>query len=143
MRGHYPYRLDDNGEGGWIASFRDVPDALTEGSSLDEVTTNAVDALETALLGRMKDGADLPAASSLEAGERRAVLPVQTAAKLALYEAFRQAGISKTALAKRLNKDEAEIRRMLDPYHATKLPSLEQALNALGHRLTLIVEPAT
>lgn len=142
MHGHYPYCLDDNGEGGWIASFRDVPEALTEGNSLDDVTANAADALETALLGRMKDSADLPAASSLQPGERRAVLPVQTAAKLALYMAFRQAGISKAALARRLNKDEAEVRRMLDPYHATKLPSLEQALNALGHRLTLVVEPA-
>lgn len=142
MDGHYPYRLDDNGEGGWIASFRDVPEALTEGHSLDDVSANAVDALETALLGRMKDGTDLPAASSREPGERSAVLPVQTAAKLALYGAFRQACISKTALARRLNKDEAEVRRMLDPYHATKLPSLEQALNALGHRLTILVERA-
>ena len=33
----YPAFIEPNGEGGFIASFRDIPEALTEGWSSDEV----------------------------------------------------------------------------------------------------------
>jgi antitoxin HicB len=46
------------------------------------------------------------------------------------------------ALAKELGKGENEIRRMLDPYHATKLPAIEDALRVLGKRLVISVEAA-
>ena len=138
----YTYRTVGNGAGGWVVSFPDVPEALTEGDSQEEIAANAADALETALLGYMKDGIDLPRASKLRRGDPVAALPVQTAAKLAFYEAFRQSGLSKAALARQLGKDEAEIRRMLDPYHATKLPTLEEALKSLGKRMTLVIEAA-
>jgi antitoxin HicB len=138
----YSYRLADNGAGGWIVSFPDVPEALTEGNSPEEIAANASDALETALLGYMKDGLDLPNASKAKKGDAVANLSVQTAAKLAFYETFRASGLSKSALARQLGKDEAEVRRMLDPYHATKLPTLEEALRVLGKRMTLVIEAA-
>ena len=45
-------------------------------------------------------------------------------------------------LAKRLGKDAKEIRRILDPDHATKIPALVAALAALGRRLVVGVEAA-
>ena len=54
------------------------------------------------------------------------------AAKLAVLESFVAAGITKTELARRLGKDEKEVRRILDPKHATKLPALTAALRALA-----------
>jgi antitoxin HicB len=64
------------------------------------------------------------------------------AAKLAVLEAFRDAGITKAELARRLDKDEKEVRRILDPRHSTKLPALTEALHALGRRLVVAVEKA-
>ena len=64
------------------------------------------------------------------------------AAKLAVLEAFAEADISKTELARRLDKDEKEVRRILDPRHPTKLPTLMDALRALGKRLVVAVEKA-
>src|SRR3989304_337447 len=63
-----------------------------------------------------------------------AVAP-DVAAKLAVLESFVAAGISKSELARRLGKDEKEVRRILDPKHPTKLPALTAALRALGKRL--------
>jgi antitoxin HicB len=45
-------------------------------------------------------------------------------------------------LARRLRKDEKEIRRILDPRHPTKLPALIAALRALGKRLVVGIEEA-
>jgi len=64
------------------------------------------------------------------------------AAKLAVLQAFAEAGISKVELARQLGKDEKEVRRILDPRHPTKLPTLTEALRALGKPLVVAVEEA-
>ena len=64
------------------------------------------------------------------------------AAKLAVLQAFAEAGISKAELGRRLGKDEKEVRRILDPRHPTKLSTLSEALRALGKRLVVAVEKA-
>ncbi len=136
----YRCELDPNGEGGFLVRFPDVPEALTEGATRQEAIANAADALEVALLGRMKDGDDLPPSSY--GGGAPVSITAQAAAKLAFYNAFRRSGLPQSALARKLGKDEAEVRRMLDPYHATKLPALDEALRALGQRLVVSVEAA-
>ena len=138
----YPARLSPNGEGGFLVTFVDVREALTEGASRLEALSNATDALEVALLGAMKDGAAIPAPSEANTGDELIAIGAQTAAKLAFYEAFRSSGLSRSGLARRIGKDEAEVRRMLDPYHATKLPALDGAIKAMGRRLTIELEPS-
>lgn len=138
----YPATLSTNGAGGFIVTFDDVREAVTEGATREEALANAADALEVALLGHMKDGADIPAPSAPKAGAVLVPLGAQTAAKLAFYTAFRLSGLSRSALARKLGKDEAEVRRMLDPYHATKLPALDEAIRAMGRRLAVELEPA-
>jgi len=46
------------------------------------------------------------------------------------------------AVARRIGKDEKEVRRILDPTHPTKLPALTAALRALGKRLVVGVTEA-
>lgn len=129
-------------EGTYIVTFPDVPEALTEGSSQAEAMLSAADALETALLGRMKDGADLPTASA-RAGDMIPVAPsAHIAAKLALYQAWRESGVSKSELARRIGCHETEVRRMLDPHHRTKIAGIEKALAALDRRLVISVAAA-
>lgn len=139
----YSIALSHNGKGGWIVQFPDVPEAVTEGATKQEALDNAADALEVALLGRMKDGEDIPMANGTSnSGNEFVSLRAQAAAKVAFYQAFRNSGLSRSALARKLGKDEAEVRRMLDPSHATKLPSLDEAIRAMGKRLTVVLESA-
>ena len=44
-------------------------------------------------------------------------------------------GVTKVAMAKMIERNEKEVRRMLDPHHNTKLKSLEYALHKIGRRL--------
>ena len=50
--------------------------------------------------------------------------------------------MTKAELARRLGKDEKEVRRILDPMHPTKLAAMTEALAALGRRLVVGVEDA-
>ncbi|MCC2666734.1 MAG: uncharacterized protein K0R24_558 [Gammaproteobacteria bacterium] len=60
-------------------------------------------------------------------------------AKIALYLAMREKKLSNTFLAKKLDCDEKEVRRLLDPHYHSKLPRIEQALYRLGKRLEVHV----
>lgn len=140
---HYIARFADDG-GSFLVTFPAIPEAITGGENEAEALANAVDALEVALLTYAADGRDLPAATDVRpgAGEHAVALSAATAAKLAFIEAFRRSGLTRVGLAARLGKAEGEVRRMLDPYHATKLPALEAGLLALGKRLVISVEAA-
>ena len=90
----------------------------------------------------MRLGEQIPCPSKAKAGEHLIALPIDTAAKAALYMAIRESGLSKVELAAQLRCDEKEVRRLLDPYHPSKLPRMEEALEALGKKLLLSMEDA-
>lgn len=123
-----------------VVTFPDVPEAITQGRSEAEARTIGSDALGVALLGILEAKRALPTPSKPLAGQVVLAVEADLAAKIAVIEAFTAAGISQAELATRLGKDAREVRRILDPDHATKLPALSAALDALGHKLIIGVE---
>jgi antitoxin HicB len=134
----YVYRADfeRSSRRGLVVSFPDVPEAITQGRDLADARVMAEEALGLALLTYLERGMPLPKARQRQEIAAVAVAP-DVAAKLAVLESFVAAGISKSELARRIGKDEKEVRRILDPKHATKLPALTAALRALGKRLVV------
>ncbi len=126
-----------------LVTFPDVPEAITGGSNKSEALKNAQEALELALLNYVFANESLPKAKT-KAGKNYHIIYVsaQIQAKIAFITAFKQSGLTRVALAKKLGKAENEVRRMLDPYHASKLSALEAGLFALGKRLVIGVEAA-
>jgi antitoxin HicB len=125
---------------GFLVTFPDVPEAISGGADRDEAMANAQDALEVALLTYVGDGNALPIAKT----KQGVLVPLSagTAVKIAFVDAFRSSGLTRVALAERLGKQEGEVRRMLDPYHRTKLAAMEAGLNALGKQLVVTVRNA-
>ena len=131
----YPAKLSpERKDGGYVVTFRDLPEAITQGDSIKEALSEAEGALQAAIEGRIEDNMDVPAPSEPRRGERPVATPVTTALKAAVYLTLREEGISKSELARRMNVNEKEARRMLNPKHPTKVPTLERALAALGRR---------
>jgi len=127
---------------GFVVSFPDVPEAITQGRAMADAQAMAEEALGLALLSYPARGLPLPRAKAR--GHKMVPIAVApgVAAKLAVLEAFAEAGISKVELARRLGKDEREARRILDPRHPTKLQTLTETLRTLGKRLIVAVEKA-
>ena len=75
---------------------RDLPEVLTAGSTKAEALEMAADALEVALAGRIEDEEDIPGPSKPRKREYLIALPAQLAAKLAVYRAWRAAGIQQS-----------------------------------------------
>lgn len=140
IRFTYPAKLTpDRKDGGYVVTFRDLTEAITQGDSVAEALSEAEGALQAAIEGRLEDGLDIPAPSPLKKGERSVAAPVTTALKAAVYIGLREQGISKSEFARRMQVNEKEARRMLDPKHPTKVPTLERALAALGMRAEIEV----
>ena len=140
----YVYRaqFERGAQRGHVVSFPDVPEAITQGRDMTDARTMAEEALGLALLTYLARGLPLPKAKATSKRLMPIAVAPDVAAKLAVLEAFAAAGISKSELARRLGKDEKEVRRILDPKHATKLPALTAALRALGKRLVVGVMEA-
>lgn len=138
----YSVAVQEDSAGDHVVTVRELPEVVTSGSNLKEALELAADAIEAAMTGRMKDEMELDPPAPLRHGEHPVALPVQLAAKAAIYSAWKRARMSKAELALRLDRDEDEVRRMLDPRHVTKLDQLEEAARALGVHLSVTFEAA-
>jgi antitoxin HicB len=138
----YPINLKRQKDGAILATFPDVPEALTEGESVNEVLTEAHDALVAALGGYINERRAIPPPAKAKRGQRLVFLPPLPAAKLALYQAMRDAKLTNVALGRRLKITEAAVRRLIDLDHRSHIGQVEDALAVLGKRLVVEVGKA-
>lgn len=138
----YPATLTPDPDGGFTVTFRDVPEAITEGDSREEALLRAEDALESALAMYVTAKEPLPTASAPKRGEGLVPLSALGMAKAALYDAMREQGVGNAELARRLRWHLAQVSRVLDLRHASKMEQVEAALAALGLRLIVDVAKA-
>jgi antitoxin HicB len=137
----YPSILTpDTQQHGFVVTFPDVPEAITQGDDLPEALHQAADCLEEAIAGRIRRHESIPEASAVGPDQYAISLPVSTGAKAALYLALQQAKMTQTELAERLHCDEQEVSHLLDPRRRANMSRLESALGALGYQLVLGVQ---
>ena len=127
-------------KGTLVVSFPDVPEAITEGKGSAHARANAEEALGLALLSYPHRGLALPKPRARGSELVPIAVEPEIAAKLALLEAIRERGLSKSAFARLINRDEKEARRILDPLHSTKLSTLSESLRALGQQMVIKTE---
>ena len=137
MRFIYPARLHRAGPDEIVVSFRDLPECLTSGRDESEALSEAGDALEEAIGGRIVDKEPIPRPSARRAGEhrvgcrrrwpprRRRCWRSGTAACLGSRSPGASASTTKV------------VRRMLDPRHATTANRLHRALRLLGREFVV------
>ena len=133
----YAVRLTEAEEGGFVVTCRDFPEVITQGDTLEDALMEAADAMDEAFANRMENDMEIPVPSRPENGEHLVAPPPETVLKASLHVAMRKAKITKVELARRINVDEKEVRRMLDPHHKSKFPRMVSAIGALGEKLVI------
>ena len=125
----YPVRLKKDSNGTILVSFPDFPEAVTFGEDREDALLRAMDALETAIQGRMSDREDIPAPSK---GRTCVALSTQAAIKVLLYKRMLAKGVSKAKLARDLHIHRPQVDRMLDLRHPSRLDQIDAAMGQLG-----------
>jgi len=92
----YPVILEAQPEGGFVVTFPDVPEAITQGEDEDEALLYAVDALETALSFYVDDRKPLPVPSKPKRGQKTVRPSALECAKLGVYQAMMEQGVRKS-----------------------------------------------
>ena len=135
----YPCNLTPDEDGGLVATFPDVPEAITCGENRSQALEMAEDALATALAGYVHEKWEIPVPSEVVEGQDLVAVPTVVAAKLALYSAMRAQRITKVELANRLGISESAVRKLTDPDHRSHIAQVQKALRAVGHNLVIEV----
>lgn len=137
----YPYTVTPEENGTFLVAVAGISGAFTACRSEDEAQDMALDVALTMLAAMMDDAEDIPAPPTPEPGQALLDIPPVPEMKLALYQAMRRQGVSQVRLAALLGTDPKSVRRLLDLFHASRWDHLELALEALGYRARVTVEP--
>ncbi len=135
----FPAQVEPNGKGGFIASFKDVPEALTEAATVEELKENALDALVTAIDFYIEDRRAFPEPSAAAEEDLVVELPASVIAKILLLNAMIETNTRPVDLARKLGVSRQEVNRITDLHHATKIDTIARALHALNRELNLSV----
>lgn len=132
----FPVTLkEDKTDGGYVVTFRDIPEAITQGESMEEALAMAAEALETAMEFYFEDKRAVPTPSKPKRGQHVVELPASLSAKVLLLNEMVAQNMRPAELARRLNTTPQEVNRLTNLRHTTRIDSIAAALQAMGRRL--------
>ena len=137
---NYPAEIERGADGRHVLAFPDFGRGATGGATREEALAGAGDLLRDLIAATMREGRDLPVPSRARRGRPVVVAPLAVALKAAFYAAFRESGLTQRAMGDMLGVAEGEVRRMLNPDHATRTARMDEALRKLGRRVGVTVD---
>jgi antitoxin HicB len=134
---HFPVNLEAAEEGGFVVTFPDIPEAITQGEDKEDALRHAADALESALEFYFDARRKVPAPSKPRRGQSVVELPTSVAAKVLLLNEMIAQKVRPAELARRLQVKPQEVTRLIDLRHTSKIDGIAGALKALGKTLEI------
>ncbi len=139
MKMAYPAKFDADEDGRILVTFRDFPEAATDGADQAEAEAEALDLLHSVLEFRMRGREPIPEPSRARKGEKSITPDLDVALKASLHMAMQQNGVTMAELTRRLKVDNREAQRIVNPLHATKTRRMQEALRAAGRAVAIEV----
>lgn len=134
----YPAIFSPAEEGGFVVTFRDIPEAITQGDDEAEAMDMAADALLTSMDFYFEKKRPVPLPSKPQHGERLVRLPLNVSAKVLLLNQMLARGVRQKELAERMGAKPQEVSRLMDLKYASKIDAIDEAMRALGARLEVV-----
>lgn len=139
----YNARFERDGKtSGYAVTFPDFGWGVTQGDDLADAEKWAGRLLHDLIAHLIKNNEALPEAKARGRRMRPVALGPLEQAKVECYAAFRESGLRKSELARRMRIPKTSVDRLFDLDHASRLDQLEAALRAMGKRLVVAVEDA-
>lgn len=130
----YPINIKADGKF-FLVTFPDIPEAITQGRSLEEAKTAAAAALETALDFYFDESRIVPRPSRIKSGQDFVELPASVAAKVLLLNEMIRQKVRPAELARRLHTTPQEVNRLTNIRHTSRIDGIANAMKALGKTL--------
>ncbi|MDR3745012.1 MAG: type II toxin-antitoxin system HicB family antitoxin [Acidobacteriaceae bacterium] len=134
----YPIHIKPDGKH-FLVTFPDIPEAITQGESVEEARAAAVNALETALDFYFEQARLVPEPSRIRRDAEFVELSASLSAKVLLLNEMIRQQVRPAELARRLQTTPQEINRLTNLHHTTKIDGIAGAMKALGKTLQIRV----
>ena len=136
----YPVILTPDKEaGGFVVTFRDIPEAISQGETVDEALAMAAEALETAMDFYFDGKRAVPMPSIAKRRQHVVALPLSVSAKVLLLNEMIRQQVRPAELARRLHATPQEVNRLTNLHHTTKIDGIAGAMKVLGKTLEIRV----
>jgi antitoxin HicB len=132
----YPFKVKPDEEF-FMVTFPDIPEAITQGETMEQALEVAQDALETALEFYFEGSRSVPGPSPIKRGGHYVELPASLSAKVLLLNEMIRQGVRPAELARRLGTTPQEVNRLTNIRHRSKIDGIAEALKALGKTLEI------
>ncbi|EDL52629.1 hypothetical protein VSAK1_13821 [Vibrio mediterranei AK1] len=121
----------------YLATFPDIPEAITVGDTAEEAKKEALDALITAFEFYFEDQRAIPMPKQYEESEHCVEVPLSVWAKVLTLNTMLEQRITQSELARRMGTRKQEIQRIISLEHTTKIDRLHAAMTAMGKHFSL------
>ena len=132
----YPVELTPDGKF-LMVTFPDIPEANSQGDSVEDALKMAADALETALDFYFDARRPVPVPSKPKRGQHTVELRASVAAKVLLLNEMYSQKVRPSELARRLRVTRQEVNRLIDRRYTSKIDGIAGALKALGKTMEI------
>ena len=134
----YPAIFEPQEPSGFFVHFVDIPEAITQGETIDECLFNGSEALSLVLEEYLDSGRKVP----LPTANRQNAHYIAPDAKIqsALLVRWARGDRSLAEIARALETSWPSAQRLEDPHHWPSLKQLEKAASVLGKKLVLSLE---
>lgn len=124
---------------GITVTFRDIPEAITQGDDEADALFMAKDVLLAAMEVYFDEKRTVPSPSAPRRGDRLIPVPASVVAKILLLNQMLEQNVIPSELARRMATTRQEVNRLIDLKHTTRIDRIEEAMAALGRKLELSV----
>jgi antitoxin HicB len=132
----FPFKITPDGKF-FLVKFPDIPEAITQGETLEEAVDVAEDALETALEFYFEGLRPVPDPSPIKRGQHFVELPASLTAKVLLLNEMIRQKVRPAELARRLGTTPQAVNRLTNLRHVSKIDGIADAMKALGKTLEI------
>lgn len=135
----YPIHVRQEAQG-FVLSSRDLPILNSVAHTKEEITTEALDGIATAIMIAMGDRESIPMPSEPLDDEVLINLPLLMEVKVHLHNEMVKQKVTKAELARRLGLGHhKQVWRILSIDQSTRIEALESAFKVLGKELDIVV----
>ena len=141
MKISYACKIEAQEDDGFLVTFPDFEEAITEGKTFEEALFNAEEVLTLTLEGKIEEGQDIPLPKQIDLTASLYAAYPSSRVQSALLIRFMRTSKSISQFARLLETSWPAASRLENPHHWTTLRQLSKAADVCGGKLVLSFEP--
>ena len=120
-------------DGGFVITFRDVPEAITQSDTYEQGLSEASDCLAEAIAAYIDDRRSLPIPTPKRQEEALIPVPLEIAWKAELYSRLCNQNLTISQLASQLGEDKRKIENLIDPHYSLNKTLAQKVFRILNN----------